>query len=642
IFSGPKMKWFIFLLLAQSAAPSPVSKGKSSNERLVENLMGYVKQNSRSPCDDFFDHACGNFKNRHINDNFNSTEQIMIQRYYKDLHDMVIKLYRRIRSPDFKPTVDAKALRYILNCHMADPRTYKLDHYLKLVPPGEGLSWPVFTPPKTEWPGEPLKWMETLALLHRYGITNSLVKVQITKNTEFSTEPLIKLSMPSFQEDLQNVRINNPKRSIPLSELQEFESKVIDLTNVEEDKDEDNYLSVQEMESKTGLEWHRFIESLVGQQISLEYRLLAKNLNYFRALKNLIDFTDDDLLANYLMVRFAHYLKDNTENGDDLNKCILALGRQMHLYTNLLYKENFQDSETLQQNIQEVHRIFDEMRQQLVVQINQNRLQLSDAQREVVLEKVQAIALHIGSVPRDLDYRRFVTWYYGDLHFPSDDLDYGKVQLDILESRRRKLLDQKLYPASSENVYTFHFNPTGAFFVHAKNLIVLPYAFLQEPFFNADSHDVFKYSLLGFTLGHEIMHAIGTHGIYLDLHGKYLKIGDEILSLPQFKEGLSCMNRERTEYLEERMADIEGAKLAYATYASRNTKNVTNFTDLNPDKLFFLNVVNFFCENGRSINYVIAHDADMVRVNQMFNNYDPFNTAFGCSLDDQQEKCELW
>ncbi|XP_017000100.2 neprilysin-4-like [Drosophila takahashii] len=629
------MKWIIFLFLAQIAASSPISKENSVNERLLENLMGNVNQNS-SACDDFFEHACGNFKQRHINDHFFSTDQMMKEKYDKDLHRMIIRLYRRIRSPDFKPTVDAKALRYILNCHMADLYTFRLDHYLKLSPPAEGLSWPVFTPPETEWPEKPFKWMETLALLHRYGITNSLVKVEITQNSE------LKLSMPSFEEDLSNVRIHNAKRSIFLSEMKQFESEMEDLIKVEKGNDEENYLSVQEIESKTGIEWHRFIESLVGQPISLEYRLFIKNLNYFTALKSLLDFTDDDLLANYLMIRFAHYLKDNTEQGDDLDKCIRSLGRQMHLYTNLLYKENFQDSETLQQNIHEVYRIFEEMRQQLVLQINQNRLQLSDSQKEVVLEKVQAIKLHVGAAPRDLDYRRFVTGYYEDLHFPSEDLDYGKIQLDILESRTRKGLDQKLNPASGYDVYTAHSKLTNAYYVHAMNLIVIPYVYLQEPFFTADSHDVFKYSQLGFTLGHELMHAIGTLGIYRDLHGEYLKEGHEILSLPQFKEGLSCINRERTEFLEERLADIEGTKLAYATYSSRNTKNVTNFTDLNPDKIFFLNTAHFFCQNGKSIYKITSHGDHPDRVNQIVKNYDPFNRAFGCSLADQQEKCQLW
>jgi len=105
----------------------------------------------------------------------------------------------------------------------------------------------------------------------------------------------------------------------------------------------------------------------------------------------------------------------------------------MNLAWNLLYKERFQNPETLRLNIQEVEHIFEQLRRQLLNNINQNRLGLSEEQKGVVIEKVQDVVLNIGNVPKDLDHRSFASRFFENLEIPSVELDYGHVQLKILE-----------------------------------------------------------------------------------------------------------------------------------------------------------------------------------------------------------------
>ncbi|XP_017000113.2 neprilysin-11-like [Drosophila takahashii] len=556
---------------------------------------------------------------------------MLMQRFYKDLGQIMEELQLRSKNAVFnESSVDAKALRYYNSCLKAPSQTWKMEHLLKLAPPGEGLSWPSFTIPGTEWPKDRFNWMDTLAILHRYGVTDFLIKLEVSTNTIFGREPQLKLSIPSLEEDLDSKFY----KSIPYTKLQLLESQVRNLIKWKADPMEPyRYKSALSIEYITDLDWQKFIESIVGHRISPEFPLLVNNFIYFAALKRLMDSTDPELLANYFMFRFVNHLKKNTISGGTPGDCLWKLNHQMEMATNLLYKEHFQDSATLQKNIQEVHRIFNTMRRQLILQINRNRMGLSSDQKAAVIEKVQGLVLNIGNIPRDLDHRSFVNGYYEDIEISSEDLDYGRVQLELLWFRNRKLFDEVLEPSNTNLKINRRFRgPTSAYYIHAKNFIVIPFALLQEPFFNAESYDVFKYSLMGYVLGHELMHSIGTHGIYRDIHGKYLKIGDDILSLPQFKEGLSCMNRDKTEYLEERLADIEGAKLAYATYSSRNTKNL--------DKLFFRNMAQFFCEGGHSKNPAISHDERPVRLRHILKNLDAFSKAFKCP--SQHKKCNLW
>jgi len=360
-----------------------------------------------------------------------------------------------------------------------------------------------------------------------------------------------------------------------------------------------------------------------------------------------MESTDAEVLATYLMTRFIIYIQKNILTGGDRTNCLIDLIRSMNLAWNLLYKERFQNPETLRLNIQEVEHIFEQLRRQLLNNINQNRLGLSEEQKGVVIEKVQDVVLNIGNVPKDLDHRSFATRYFENLDFPSVELDYGRVQLKILEIHIRNQMDQLLLPGSSsekdwdipEPIRDVE-GPTSAYYVADRNFIVMPYALLQEPFFMYDSQDVFKYSLMGFALAHELMHAIGSN-IVFDVNGNYQEIGKEILNSSKFQNGLDCMNRPKTDFIDERMADIEGLRLAFSTYSSQNTRNRNDIHlgAFSQEQIFFLNLAQFSCSK-RSSGILIDHDDHPLRLLQIVNNNDDFDTAFGCQR--KSESCHIW
>jgi len=155
-----------------------------------------------------------------------------------------------------------------------------------------------------------------------------------------------------------------------------------------------------------------------------------------------------------------------------------------------------------------------------------------------------------------------------------------------------------------------------------------------------DSQDVFKYSLMGFALAHELMHAIGRN-IVFDVNGNYQEIGKEILKSSKFQNGLDCINRPKTDFIDERMADIEGLRLAFSTYSSQNTRNRNDkhLGAFSQEQIFFLNLAQFSCSK-RSSGILIDHDDHPLRLLQIVNNNDGFDTAFGCQR--KSESCHIW
>uniref|UniRef100_A0A6P4EQ34 Endothelin-converting enzyme 2-like n=1 Tax=Drosophila rhopaloa TaxID=1041015 RepID=A0A6P4EQ34_DRORH len=646
------MKWIICLLIAPIVAASPILNAafNNSNTRLLNNILGNVNEDA-SACGNYFGYACGNYVGHNINDYFSNINQKLSYMMYYDLIQQMDELHQISQIPGFnESSVDAKALRYYLNCLDAPPETRTAEHYLRLATPGKGLTWPHLTPSGFEWPRDKFKWMNTLANLHRYGLTNVIVNVEITRNS------MLKLSMPNFKVNLhdwlklKDFGITLYDMGVPYNRQNSFWHEVTslewfleELTNRNEDDEEMHFMSVQDIEWTTELKWQRFIEAIVGHRISSRLRVYIQNLNYFTALRRM-DFIHAELLANYIMTRFVLHIRKNANDGGDPIKCIRNLRSSMSLASSLLYKERFQDPTTLEDNIQEVEQIFDQLRRQLIHQVNINRLGLTSKQKRMVIEKVQAIVLNIGNIPKGLDHRSFVSRYYKDLEISTGNLDYAREHLKMLEFRMRKHMAQFQQPFPSSEEY-FHMpdtitdfqSPSSPYYLVDKNIIVMPYPLLQEPFFVSDSHDVFKYSLMGFTLAHEMMHAIGTRGILVDSHGNDQDVGQKILSLPQFQP---CLN---TEHHEERLADIEGLKLAFAAYSSRSkqSRNDEKFTSVNLEKIFFLNVAQLFCTDNYPRNF-LHHDDHPLRLQQIVNGFEPFERAFECPRNSLQcDKCEF-
>ncbi|KQS70617.1 membrane metallo-endopeptidase-like 1 [Drosophila erecta] len=655
------MFWIACLLTVPICAAATAQNAEAlPNSRLMSNILSYVAEDS-SACDNYFQHACGKYSMRHIDDPFTEITQMLDHKVNEHLVQLMDELQQRSQSSGFnESSVEAKALRFYRTCLEGPQSTRKMVHYLRLTSPGEGITWPQFKPRGVPWPKANFKWMKALGHLYRYGFTNVLVNVLVLESFENKNHLLLYLSMPSFKEDSQ--RLGNflntlailhsmgvPKKSVlPLArKIRRLEAAVKVLTEGYDDDNSETW-TLRQWEYKTGYAWQDFAESIVGHSLSHQYVVQAQHAKYFTVLKRLMDSTDPEVVANYIMARFVLYLMEDSMDSSEPIDCAKDVRRTMHLATNLLYEERFLDPATLQNYTQEVTEVFNQLRRQFLLQIGKNRLGLTSEEKRMVATKVQHVVLNIGNMPRGRDHRSFVSQHYEDLVFPLADFDYAREHLTLLEFRTRKKVVQLDQGALSPEEFFYMADPNSAmssspYYLIRQNVIVVPHGFLQEPLFAADSHDIFKYSLLGFVLAHELMHSVDTTGLQFDRHGNLLENDQQISSSPRFEAGVQCLNRNTTEFLNERIADIAGLDLAYSTYFQNNSqRSQTDFTTITPQQIFFLNLAQFFCGNVDPMNFV-EHDNDQMRLQQMLNGFAPFHQAFGCpAMGNQPEKCQLW
>ncbi|XP_039478922.1 neprilysin [Drosophila santomea] len=655
------MGWIACLLIASICAATTARNAESqANSWLMSDILSYVADDS-SACDNYYQHACGKYAERHIDDPFSEIIQMLDHKLNGNLVQLMDELHQRSQAPAFnKSSVEAKTLRFYQTCREAPQSTRKMQHYLRLTSPGEAITWPQFTPRGKPWPKDHFNWMKALGHLYRYGLTNVLMNVLVIPSVNNTNQFILDLSMPSLEGDSQHLGsfLNTlatlnamgvpTKSSIPLArKIRRLETNIRVLTEVDDD-DNTEILTLRQWEYQTGYAWQDFIESIVGHSVSNRYLVQTQNVKYFTALKRLMDSTDAEVVANYIMTRFVLYLVGDSMESSEPIECVKDVRRTMNLASDLLYKERFLNPTTLQQYTQEVTQIFDQLRRRFLLQIGENRLGLTREQCRMVATKAQHVVLNIGNMPKGRDHRNFVSRHYEDLVFPLADFDYAREHLNLLEFRTRKQVLQLDQRAPSPEEFFYMAEPDVAmssspYYLTRQNVIVVPHGLLQEPFFAADSHDVFKYSLLGFVLAHELMHSVDTTGLNFDSYGNVHEIGPQISSSPRFEEGLECLNRNNTQYLDERIADIAGLDLVYSTYFQSNLqRSQTDFTTIPPQQIFFLNLAQFFCDDSDSINFV-DHDNDQVRLHQMLNGFAPFHQAYGCpAKSNPPEKCQLW
>lgn len=432
--------------------------------------------------------------------------------------------------------------------------------------------------------------------------------------------------------------------------MRKLENSIQKLTEEEDDDEEYQLMSLRRLESITGLEWRKYYEIIVDHQVSLNREVQVKNPRYFRTLKRVMDAADKELVANYIMTRFIiHLMADSREDNDPI-ECMKEVRRSMSLATNFIYQDRFLGPETLQRYSKEMETLFDHLRRRLLKLIDHNRLRLTAQQRRTISNKANSITINIGNVPKTPDLRAFADHYFSSLAMPAVIKDYNREHLNLLAFKSRKWVEQLNTRAATRDEYFYTSDSdtlmsSSPFYILRENQIIVPFGMFQEPLFVPESHNVFKYSLMGFVIGHELTHAIDGDGIFFNTQGNMDESALEILESPRFQQGLECMNRNKTEYINERMADITGLHLAHGAYFSNETGSPfqvspREFNHMSQEKIFFLNLAQFFC--GEAIaSTILDHDEDKMRLLQVVSGFSPFDRAFGCRRSSS-DKCRLW
>ncbi|XP_066593343.1 neprilysin-like [Prorops nasuta] len=293
---------------------------------------------------------------------------------------------------------------------------------------------------------------------------------------------------------------------------------------------------------------------------------------------------------------------------------------------------------------------------------------MNDDIKKFAKEKVDKMKKSIG-YPEWYNNNGAVKNYYNGLninfeHF-ENALSYQKYEkLQTFE----KLLSDKFKP----NMWN-DFSPitTNAMFSAIFNVLVLPAAIFQSPFFSNFHPDAINFGFVGFIISHELSHAFDPHGRNYDKHGKNFnwdeKMDKEYLAkancyIKQYNSysvqvGKVTINVNGENTLNENIADCLGTHNIYKAFKlwrknkKRPDSKLPGLQDFSEDQLFFLSTASVWCETikppkSKQLDLdTDEHSPARIRVLGELSNSEEFSKAFSCpvgSYMNPEKKCNIW
>lgn len=645
----------LLLILMCIAVNCPAQSTEDPNVTRLNEILSYTN-GSVAPCDDYYKYACGNWAKRHEDDKFLEITGLIDERVNRDLITLMEELEQRTLDPS---SVEAKTLSYYRACHLAPRQSSRT--YLKLVPPNEHIEWPQFTP--GTWLSQKFNWLETLARLRLYGMNDALISVDVMPHPLNNTKYYLNIQRSSYGKEnktlgevrivkllLQTAGVRRTKANSLAHQIVSLENSLNSLEEVEEDSQE---LTLQELERLTGLgrNCRKYLQIYLGGTVPADLVVSVDNVSYLFKLMELLKDWDREVIASYIMLHFKRHLTQSTTQNQEPIKCIQAVRSDMEHATEMLYEQRFIGVKKLRQHMDAVQKLFEQLRQKFLQMLDENYFRVPAAQLNLLKVKARHILLNFGNLPQHLNRTQFLREFYADLPL-ADDKDYASSWLQLQKFRMRQLNKQLNGPLTNASnfFYISNLDATSSstpYYIGRFNTIFLPYGILQAPFIQYDVHDIFQVGLMGFLIGHELMHGFVSINLAFDFKGNYNELLSVIDEKSDYNLGESCLMRDETEYVDERAADFGAIRLAYNMYFDANSgfnQSQPAFTNIPLKQLFFLNVAQFFC--GNPLAEFDDHDSDELRLRQLAKNFESFAHSHNC-LEERDAmhpaaKCRIW
>jgi len=636
-------------------APPPLSSTANPNEEIMNRLLGYM-DNKADPCQDFQKYAGGKYEDKHEGDSYSEILGEMQQK----VEDRFSTIFETLSTQVLldQESVEAKVLQFYQTCRTANETTRSERHYLELVEPDLTFTWPQFVKSPRAWPKSQFQWMLTLARLRRFGFDNLLVKVNVKLDFVDSSKYMVTIERPTFDYTtdklpgfsmtkrlLIRLGVASGRAASLARSIRRLDKAIRALANVEDEPNDD--LTLRELEGQNGFPWREYLRIVFGRTFSENYEVQIENVDYFVELKKLLKTYDSEVIAIYMMTKFTRFMKDISQSDVDnvALDCVKDVRVHMDFSCNFLFESKY-----ITNYDTDVQQLFNSLRGPLLAKIDTNRLKLSPRQRTYVKQKIEAMKLNLGNKPTDQNHRAFVTNFYRDLSLAKDQ-DYAAAQLKVLEVRSRRVLELLNQPAVKGNAF-YHLENTvmtsspEPFYLKRENTIVLPTDVLQSPYFDPQSHDVFKVSFLGFMLAQKLMEALLPEEILYDADGNPSEQLVGFAENQNLVQSLNCLKRNATDYLAQRVVDVSALKLAYETYfgvGSKYSQSQPTFTRLPLQQVFFLNYAQNLIGDEEYVDFSNA-DTDKVRLHQTLANLASFGLAYSCPQGglNPSFKCDVW
>ncbi|RWS10165.1 membrane metallo-endopeptidase-like 1, partial [Dinothrombium tinctorium] len=590
---------------------------------------------SVSPCDDFYQYACGNWiKRKYISEDQTGVTEFGI------LRDNLNKQLRfSIEKENVKP----------------------LRKYLRQLG-----GWPLVE--KDVWNETDFDWIETLVKMKKLGYShNILISISVLPDIKDSEKNIIHIDQPS---------LGTPNRKYLLKGMNDSVLKAYRKVMIESG-------------AFLGVKNRTYLENEVNKIIAFETKLaesidhselvIVRVPSYLSQLESLLLEEDKRVIANYMIWRavfsslgqldtkWRHLAEsyDRVLSGRSIEKprhdtCIRKLMNRFGIALSAMYIRDKFDEESREKAYEMVDYI-----KRKFLNILKSVNWMDEKTRQRAIEKAQSIRTQIGYSKELLNNTKVAEIYQ---NLTLDAKTYFETVQKIRRFWTEKELSKLREPYLKNDWKRFAKPATiNAFYNALENSIKFPAGILQGVFFAKDRPNYLNYGGIGYIIGHEITHGFDDKGRQFDKNGNNENWW-ETETDKKFKQRVTCIIEQYGNYTVdeineningvntqgENIADNGGLKhafLAYKDYVKdKGEEPLLPGLSLTQEQLFFVSAANVWCAKIRPQSLKLrvqtgVHSPPRFRVIGPMSNMHEFSEAFNCPPGSRMnpiDKCEVW
>ncbi|ALC39057.1 CG9505 [Drosophila busckii] len=581
-------------------------------------------------CENFHDYACGNWHKQHGgNVSQMSLSGARIEQRY-------VQLFEQLLQVPQTELIYEKLLRYYNSCRTLGKQNLK--RYLQRLPATESNHW-----------------LELLALMGRYGYRGHYVQLSVSQQN--ATHHMLLLQLHNYNLSLKlSRRIYDvlsrmsrhhklPSQAQLAQQFAQLEQRLSNVSNVtDNDTDTLNTMSLAELQQQVPIvNWTQALHWQFGTWYAPEHQLVVDNVTALHELIDVLNNANPRLLQLYSRARFLQYLLQLPHNplGEhSAESCVRHMRKTLYLAMNYAYEQSYYAKQRPDDE-QIIFAVFEQLKAQFSLQLQRNEFGLSDELLAALQQKVRGVRLNVGNMPPQATaafYQECIEhWQVGDNFYDNHlhSLQHYYSHLAELERSVNETERQLWYSFNHHAPDLLDNIDATPYFYCLGSIIIMPYAYVQLPFYHAQFWPALLYGDLANTLGHEMLHAFDTYFVDYDAQGVMRNYSDQLNQHAEYVQRVSCLNDSQVIMLNERVADISGTRLALQTYMQQPLNRRHN------GRLYFLQFAQFFCGEEADM----FHDTGSKRLNYALAQMQEFAEAFDCapgSAMNPPQRCSFW